>query len=69
MNTHRPLIEITHQAIHILSRELGVVDTIRFLSQFNTGQGDYTQERETLFAELTLDTIISEIKQMRNNIQ
>jgi hypothetical protein len=69
MNTHRPLSEITHQAIHILSRELGVVDTIRFLSQFNTGQGDYTQERETLFAELTLDTIISEIKQMRNNIQ
>jgi hypothetical protein len=69
MNTHRPLIEITHQAIHILSRELGVVDTIRFLSQFNTGQGDYTQERETLFAELNLDTIISEIKQMRNNIQ
>ena len=69
MNTHRPLIEITHQAIHILSRELGVVDTIRFLSQFNTGQGNYTQERETLFAELNLDTIISEIKQMRNNIQ
>jgi len=69
MNTHRSLIEITHQAIHVLSRELGVVDTIRFLSQFNTGQGDYTQEREIQFAELTLDTIISEIKQMRNHVQ
>ena len=30
-----------------------------------TGAGDYTKERETLFADLTLDAILAEVKKSR----
>ncbi|MEY3219191.1 MAG: hypothetical protein RIT27_548 [Pseudomonadota bacterium] len=63
---HRSLHDVTYQAITILNRELGVVDTLRFLSQFNTGQGNYTKDRENLFANLTLEEIITDIKKIRN---
>jgi len=42
------------------------IDTLRFLSQFNTGQGNYTKDRESLFANLTLEEIITDIKKTRN---
>jgi hypothetical protein len=58
----KPLSEITKQAIDLLAKELGVVDTVRFLNQFTTGYGDYTQERETLFKDLTLDEILAAMK-------
>jgi hypothetical protein len=51
----RPLSEITQQAIELLSKELGIVETVRFLNQFTTGYGNYTVEREALFKDLTLD--------------
>jgi hypothetical protein len=55
----RPLAELTERAIHILSREMGVANTMRFLGQFATGSGNYTEEREALFGGLTLDEILS----------
>ena len=58
----KPLSEITKQALDLLAKELGVVDTVRFLNQFTTGYGDYTQERETLFKDLTLDEILAALK-------
>jgi len=58
----RPLAEITQEAIEILYRELGVVATVRFLSQFTTGYGNYTEERESLFEGLTLDQALAEMK-------
>jgi len=62
----RPLAEITHEAFKVLYREIGIVNTVRFIGQFTTGYGDYTQEREQLFAGMTLDDIVTEIKQKRN---
>jgi len=61
----RPLIEINQQAIHLLYKELGVVDAVRFLKQFTQGYGNYTQEREVIFANKTLDDIVSEIEKRR----
>jgi len=61
----RALAEITQQATHILCKEIGVVNTIRFINQFSTGYGDYTKEREEWLGELSLDDIVSEIKRMR----
>jgi hypothetical protein len=62
---NRPLIEINLQAIHLLYKELGVVDTVRFLGQFSKGYGNYTQEREEFFAGKTLDEIVTEIEKRR----
>ena len=61
----RPLAEITQTALKVLYREIGVVNTVRFINQFTTGYGDYTQEREQLFAHLTLDDLVTEIKRQR----
>ncbi|HEV7591379.1 MAG TPA: hypothetical protein VGO40_24915 [Longimicrobium sp.] len=62
-----PLEQVTQRAIHILSREMGVADTMRFLKQFVTGAGNYTEDRETLFADLTLDEILAEVKKSRSS--
>ena len=58
----KPLNQITHEAIQVLYQEIGVVNTVRFLNQFTLGFGDYTAERYALFADLTLDDILTEIK-------
>jgi hypothetical protein len=58
----KPLSEITRYAIDLLSKEMGIVDTVRFLNQFTTGYGDYTEEREALFKDLTLDEILAATK-------
>ncbi|MSQ07274.1 MAG: hypothetical protein EXR54_01805 [Dehalococcoidia bacterium] len=61
----RPLNEITEDAIRILCQEIGVVNTARFINQFTTGFGDSTEERERIFADMSLDDLLSDIKQMR----
>ncbi|MDM8527744.1 hypothetical protein QUF58_05960 [Anaerolineales bacterium HSG24] len=64
----RPLDD-KEQPIKILCQEIGVVNTIRFINQFTTGYGDYTAEREHLFADLTLEDIISGIRHNRQIAQ
>jgi hypothetical protein len=59
----KSLNEITQQAIQVLSKEIGIANTVRFLNQFSTGYGNYTEERESLFKDLTLDEIL---KRMQN---
>ena len=59
----KPLIEINQKAIQVLYRELGVVDAVRFLRQFTTGYGDYTKERDELFADKSLEEILTEMAQ------
>jgi len=61
----RPLAEVTQEAVRLLYKEIGIVNTVRFLSQFTTGYGNYTEEREELFAEKTLDDLIDEIKRSK----
>lgn len=58
----KSLQQITEKAIKILSKEMGIADTIRFLNQFSLDYGDYTQEREAMFQNLTLDDILQEIR-------
>jgi hypothetical protein len=58
----KPLAQITQEATQILYQKLGIVDTVRFLIQFTTGFGDYTVERDALFADVTVDDILTEIK-------
>jgi hypothetical protein len=65
----RPLIEVNQQAISLLYKELGVVDAVRFLKQFTQGYGNYTQERETIFANKSLDDIVGEIEKRRKKEQ
>lgn len=63
----RPLAEITQEAIQLLYSELGVVDTVRFLRQFTLGYGNYTEEREQLFANMTLADIVADMERQQRN--
>ena len=65
----RPLVEINQQAISLLYKELGVVDAVRFLKQFTQGYGNYTQEREVIFANKSLEDIVSDIEKSRKPAQ
>lgn len=58
----RPLSEINEQAIRLLAKEMGAADAARFISQFTTGFGDYTEERKKLFEGLTLEEAAKEIR-------
>jgi hypothetical protein len=58
----RPIADIDRRAREILTRDLGIVDTLRFLGQFRSGSGDYTAERGEWLDGLSLDEILSEIK-------
>lgn len=63
----KPLTSITNQALHVLAKEIGAADTMRFLGQFSSGTGNYTEERATLFDHLALDDILAEIKGTQGN--
>ena len=57
----RPLIEITQEALRMLYRELGVVNTVRFLNQFTTGFGNYTEERRAAIEHQTLEEVLADV--------
>jgi hypothetical protein len=61
----KPLSEISQDAVSILYREIGIVNTVRFLTQFTSGYGNYTIERRVFFDDLTLDDLVEQIKQAR----
>ncbi len=63
----RPIHEINRQATHILFKEMGVVETIRFLNQFSVGQGDYTKDRRKWLDKITMEDAIAQMKSGKKN--
>jgi len=61
-----PISEVTQRGTDALIREIGVVDTIRFLNQFRAGSGNYATDRDKLFQGLSVKDIVSEIKAQRH---
>ena len=61
----QPLFEVSQRARSVLIQELGVIDAMRFLNQFQMGSGDYSSEREKLFKDDTVKSIVAEIKARR----
>ena len=62
----KPIAEINARAMDILYKEIGVVDTARFMNQFSSGRGNYTEERDELLAGMTHDDIVAAIKRNRS---
>lgn len=66
MTAHlEPIARVTERATDALLKELGVVDTIRFLGQFRAGGGDYTAQRQKLFADMSVSDIAEQIRSRR----
>jgi len=70
MNTNPPTINfrnptvIRRAGMSALKKELGMVGTIYFIRQFNTGQGNYTIERKKLLADITIDEIVKNVRKI-----
>ena len=58
----QPLDRLNDAALELLMRELGIANTARFLQQFSTGSGNYTEVRKDFYEDRTLDDLIQEIK-------
>jgi hypothetical protein len=58
---NKTLAEINEEAFNLLFKHLGPTDTLRFFHQYWQGSGDYTKEREALYADMTLDDILEEM--------
>jgi hypothetical protein len=65
--SNTPLAEVTMIALRVLIQEMGAVNTARFLNQFSSGYGDYTQDKERLFGTMTVDDIAQAIRQQKKN--
>ncbi len=59
------LEQIRLAGLEALARELGPVGMVRFLQQFETGQGDYSKERHDRLDELDVRTLADRIHQER----
>jgi hypothetical protein len=64
MKTQNEVIEQGYQA---LIDSLGVVDAIRFIQYFSSGQGDYTKERHQWLENKSLDDVFREMQQFQEN--
>ena len=58
----KTLNEVSLEARHVLYESLGVSETIRFFNQFETGEGNYTEERDATCGDASVDEIVEMIE-------
>ena len=58
-------IELKQRGYQALVKELGQVDTIRFLQEMGWGNGDYTKERQDTLKNITRAEFWRDIEEMR----
>ncbi|MCP5175496.1 MAG: hypothetical protein H6996_10380 [Moraxellaceae bacterium] len=63
----KSLGSINQDVNKLLIDKIGIVNTLRFYNQFNTGQGDYVEQHQKLAQELTLDDIFDESQVQTNH--
>ena len=70
MNETTPMmtpLELNRLGYRALIDALGFDGTIRFLRQFEPGQGDYTAERQQRLEKVSLDDIFAEVAHHRQS--
>lgn len=58
-------MQIRQLGIKALTQALGPVGMVRFLQQFDTGNGDYTRDRDELLGNVTVEDLCAQIKEWR----
>jgi len=58
---------IRNEGYRVLTRELGAAGAIVFLRQFETGSGNYTEERQSIMDKNSIDTIAKRIRKRNAN--
>lgn len=60
--TYQTEQEIQRQALEALRNSLGVVGLIRFIQQYDKGQGNYTLDRQAWQQSYSVDSLFAAIK-------
>jgi hypothetical protein len=58
-------VELRKKGFSALVEALGWVNAVRFLQQYEKGQGDYTRERRTFLPDWDAETLIRKAKGSR----
>ena len=61
--------QIRQAGLKALANELGVAGMIRFLQQFETGQGDYPKDRHDWLERLDVKALVEKIHRQRREEQ
>mgnify|MGYP006909078607 CR=1 FL=1 len=56
-------VQIHQAGLAVLARELGPVGLIRFLQQYELGNGDYTKDRHQWLDHLSLEDVIQLVQE------
>jgi len=59
---------IRQTSLEVLNRELGLIAMIRFLQQYQSGEGDYTKERTQWLDQISLEEILKQVNKRRELI-
>jgi len=51
-------VELRSRGFQALVKELGWVNAVRFLRQYETGGGDYVHERDSILPDWDADTLV-----------
>ena len=57
--------EIRLEGWKALTERLGPAGAMRFMMQYDPGHGDYTKERQEIFADLKLEELLAAIRQRK----
>ena len=63
----KTLSELSHEAREVLYSNLGVANTLRFLGQFERGDGDYTKQRAEIQDQLSVAELGKKIRAFRSS--
>ncbi len=58
--------ELRRLGIDALVKSLGPIGMVRFIQQFDKGEGDYTKERSKWLGNLSIDEITAAVEQENN---
>ncbi len=67
MTKRRTLDEVRQTGLKALTKALGPVDMVRFLQQFESGNGDYTVERHGWLEGQDVHAIADDIQRRRHD--
>jgi hypothetical protein len=59
---HRTPVEIQRAGWEALKRQLGVAGALKFLFQYEKGEGDYTKLRRKFFKGKTVKSLMNEMR-------
>ena len=61
-------VELRKAGWEALRKHLGIPEALKFLLQYEKGEGDYTKFRRELFKDKTVESLINRMKRERKKI-